>query len=129
MAKIIISPSKKWVGTVTLSDPLSMPQVLAFEDAIQDAQEQAIERGNTVTVKDKDGNEKKTANALSARYMMGILPGVCACVEKWELQGLPEKVTPDTFPGSPKIASAELLAWLIREITKLYEDAETVPNA
>lgn len=129
MAKIIESPSKKWAGTVTLSDPLSMPQVMAFEDAIQNGIDQAIEHGNVVTVKDKDGNEREAANVMSARYMLGILPGVCACVEKWDLQGLPENMTPDKFPGSPKIASAELLAWLIREITILYNDAETVPNA
>jgi hypothetical protein len=129
MAKTITSPSKRWPGTVILSDPLSMPQVMAFEDAIQNAREQAIEHGNTVTVKDKDGVEKEAANAMSARYMNGILPGICVCVEKWELQGLPEKVTPDIFPGSPKMDSAELLAWLIREITELYRGAETVPNA
>lgn len=129
MGKIITSPVKRWRGTVTLSDPLTIPQVMAYEDAMRAGKEAALEHGNTVQVKNKSGEEETQANFFSARYLYTILPGVCACVEKWELEGLPAVVTAENFPGSPKMDSARLLSWIIGEISKLYTEAEEVPNA
>lgn len=110
MSKVIVSPSKKWAGTVTLSDPLLIPQTVAFEDAINAARESGAE-------------------TTAAKYSYLILPGICACIEKWNLAGLPENMSPEQFPGSPKVESISLMAWLIAEISKLYNEAETVPNA
>lgn len=54
-----------------------------------------------------------------------ILPLICKLVTKWELEGLPETITADVFPGSP-----ELLNWLTECVTSLFSDANTAdPNS
>lgn len=109
MSKIVICPVKKWPGSVVLADPLTFPQLFAFEDA----------RAEVVEKQDQ----------LSRDQLDGLwIPGILACVEKFELQGLPEQITPATFPASPRIASAKLISWLLREITAIYAEDETIPN-
>lgn len=56
------------------------------------------------------------------------LPGICACVEEWQLEGLGQ-VTPETFPASPVNASARLFSWLLEAVMALLVEAEEVPNA
>ncbi len=87
------------------------------------AHEGARKRGDMVTI-----NEKERVNTLSPHFQHEILAGIIPCVEEWHIDGLPENVTPDTFPGTPKIASARLISWLINEISELYSEAEQVPN-
>lgn len=110
MPKPISSPSSRWPGSVVLADPLTLPQALAWEKAIRISQ--ALSGDITMT---------------DLNYAM--LPGVCACVDKWELEGLGQ-LTPDTFPATPRKASMELLGWLIGEITRVYvgEEAKADPN-
>ena len=91
MSKVIQSPVKKWAGSVTLADPLTFPAYIAWRDAIREAQ----------AFKDD-----------YVRYSAALLPGVLACVEKWELKGF----SPDPFPATPRDSSDKLLAWLLREI-------------
>ena len=110
MPKVITSPVKRFPGTVTLSDPLTFPQVIAFQDAIGDVQE--LEEG-----------EKTWPKMLYA-----LLPGIIACVEKWELEGVSEHPTVDTFPGTPLMSAGKLVDWLQGEVTALLVEAETVPN-
>jgi hypothetical protein len=111
MSKTITSPVKKWPGTVTLSDPLSYPQYFAFEDAMKAAGD--LDKDNTTLM----------------RYNFTMLLGVCPCVEKWELKGLPTVITPDSgYPTSPVRASQELSAWLIGEVVALFREAEEIPN-
>ena len=107
MSKVVTSPVKKWPGTVTLADPLSFPQALAFEDAIDAVR--ALEDPST------------------QRVNYTLLPAVLMCVEKWELEGLGNP--PDPFPATPAQASAQLLAWLVGEVSALFREAEDVPNA
>ena len=109
MPKVITSPVDKWPGTVTISDPLTFPQVIAFQEALDEAR--AL------------GGD---ASMHAANY--ALLPGVFKCVEAWELDGIPEHPTPDTLPGTPALASAELLGWLIEEISNLFTEANEVPN-
>lgn len=109
MSKLIVSPVKKWPGTVTLSDPLTLPQSWGFADAITAARELG-------------------EAAQLSRYNFALLTGVCGCVEKWELQGLPAAITPDNFPATPRNAAAQLCAWLVGEVVQLYQD-EDIPNA
>ena len=123
MSKRIDSDIKRFPGYVIISDPLTIPQTMAFEDAMKLAQDGARERGDMITV---DENER--INTLTPRYLHDVLEGVIACVEEWHLDGVPQDVKPDTFPGTPKIASAQLIALLIREISALYSEAEQVPN-
>jgi hypothetical protein len=107
MSKVITSPVKKWPGTVTLSDPLTFPQVFAFEDAISTIQAEQI--------------------PTQARADAIWLPVLIACVEEWHLEGL-GALSVDNFPATPRQASAQLVAWLIGEIANLFKEAETVPN-
>lgn len=109
MPKAITSPVKRWSGTVTLSDPLTFPQAIAFEEAL-----------DSIKTLGKD--------ASIAKYYAAILPGVLACVDDWDLADFPDNPAVDNFPATPRVASIKLLDWLIDEITHLYNDAEPDPN-
>lgn len=109
MSKVITSPVKKFPGTVTLSDPLTFPQVFAVEDAL-----------------DKSIEVDSAFASSRARY--AVLPAIIECVEKWELEGIPENVTVETFPATPPTSTARLIAWLINEIVELFKEAEPDPN-
>ena len=124
MSKRIDSKIARFPGYVVISDPLTIPQTIAFEDAMAAAQEGARKRGDVITVE-----EKERINTLSPHYLHDVLAGVVECVEEWHISGFPQNVTADTFPGTPKIATAQLIAWLIGEISGLYSEAEQVPNA
>ena len=111
MPKTITSPVDKWPGTVTLHDPLTFPQVLAFQDAIDEV------RG-------------LSGEPTVSRVNYTMMSGVCICVEAWDLSGgFPEHPTPETFPATPRTSSAELASWLISEITDLFAEANEVPLA
>ena len=110
MSKVIISPVKKWPGTVTISDPLDIPQYLEVEKMIRER------RGLD------DGATWGQVQSISA-------PAVFACVEKWDLSGFPDMFSPEKFPMTPRAASIGLMTWLITEITALFTEAEEAPNA
>lgn len=104
MPKLITSPVDAWPGTVTLASPLTFPQRFAIEDALTVA--------------------RSLGEASEARFNYALLPGILACVERWELGNFPAEPTVDTWPATPRSASAQLIAWLITEIVKLYEATE-----
>ena len=112
MSKTIISPVKRWPGTVTLADPLSYPQVFAWRDAIQEAQ----------AVEGEAEPDVFTRNSA-------LIPGIVACVESWNLEYFPKAVTPEVFPATPPVSSSRLIAWLVEEIGKLFSEAEEIPLA
>lgn len=105
MPKQVTSPVKRFPGTVTLPDYLTIPQAITWERALRDA-------GNL---------DRQTAT--NADFIGIYVPGVAAVVLEWGLEGF----TPDPFQTTPRKAVDELLAWLIREITALYGD-DTDPN-
>lgn len=109
MSRVITSPIKRWPGTVVLSDPLTFPQVFAFEDAIR-----------AVQAEGKDINQSRVDGM--------ILPGILACVEEWHLENIPEHPTIENFPATPPVSRSRLIAWLIESITELYTEADDVPN-
>ena len=110
MSKTITSPVKRFPGTVTLSDPLTLPQAIAMEQAL------------------KLTNEMREGRTPSKRELnYALLPGVCGCIESGEIKDWPG-LSADKFPGTPNGASAELMAWLLNEVVALYEDAEEIPN-
>ena len=110
MPKIVISPSSRWPGKVTLSSPMTLPQAIAWERAIRDVQE--LNKDVTIT---------------EVNY--ALLPAICGCVEKWELEGVGNP-TLDTFPATPRKESVELITWLTNEISRIYigEEAKADPN-
>lgn len=110
MSKVIVSPVKRFSGTVTLSDPLTFPQVIGLEESFARRSEL--------------GDDPTFAQAVYA-----LLPGLLPCVEKWELSGFPATVAADNFPATPRDSVARLIAWLVKEVSALYKEAEEVPNA
>jgi hypothetical protein len=109
MSKVIESPVKRWPGTITLPDYLTYPQVVAFRKAVAEA---------------KGLGEDAQLDV----YNYAMLPGLCICVERWDIAGLPEHVTAETFPAAPARASSQLLAWVINGVVALFKDAEEIPN-
>ncbi len=108
MGRVITSPVKRWPGTVTLAEPLNVMQFIAWKDALKGAPDLAV---------DYD------------RYCAALLPGVCACVEKWGLEGLGQ-LSPETFPYTPRAEADELLAWLVRDIRRVVAGIDTPdPNS
>jgi len=112
MSKRITSPIKRWAGSVTIADPLTLPQAEAFEACLELQKIDGENKFVFLTVKDKQR-----------------LPGVLACVEKWELENFPNDVTLDTFPFSPRGASHKLIEWIYDEIFNIYIGELEVPNA
>ncbi len=111
MSKVITSPIKRWPGTVTLADPLSFPQYIAWRDAMKQAQAYLTEQGES---------------AQQAEYDLILLAGLRSCVEAWGLDG---GFTPEPFPATPRVASSRLIAWLIRETSAIANAADdTAPN-
>lgn len=119
MPKIIPSPTKRWPGTITLPDALTYPQYLAWRNSLATVVE--LSGPNPVPIGDLAANE---------RLVTAMLPGVCACVSRWELGGsFPVSVTPHTFPATPRTASFALLVTLIEAINQLVTETDELPNA
>lgn len=118
MSKLIPSPVQRWPGTITLPDSLNFTQYFAWQESL--ASVEALAGKEKLLVSDLAANEK-LAHAM--------LPGVCACVEKWDLQNFPAHVGPDSFPATPRESSFLLLAALIAAINQLVTETDEVPNA
>ena len=103
---------QRWAGTVTIADPLTLPQAAVIEDSISDYEPI---KGNVKIVNLRIIDEKQ-------------LPVIFACVEKWELANFPESVTLETFPASPRAASHNLVSWIFQEIIKVYFGEAEIPN-
>lgn len=109
MTRAFTSPVKRWPGTIALADPLTFPQLLAFEQAVGQAQAVIAREGT------------------QAEYDAALLPGLLACVAEWHLEGLSATLTPETFPAVPRKASNALIAWLSRSVGQLIREDEALP--
>lgn len=105
MSRTIQSPIARWPGTVVIADPLNATQYIAWRDAVKAAPDQ------------QDDYD---------RYCAALIPGVCACVEKWGLEGLGQ-LSPETFPYTPRQDADALLALLVRHIRHMVLGIE-VPD-
>ena len=108
MSKIIKSPVVEFPGNVTLPNFLTMPQVLLYERSIGEV---------GVLLKNKESQAEIDAIVMTT---------ICSVVEAWEIVGdfWPEgAITPDNFPGSPRLPSGLFIAWLYEEIGELYNPA------
>jgi hypothetical protein len=108
--KTITSPVSRYPGEVVLPDFLTLPQLIAFEKAIAAAE--ALREGGSMS-----------------EHRYALLPGLCACVSEWRLTDGRTganlgPLTADTFPASPRDASARLMTWLIGEIAAMNKDDE-----
>lgn len=107
MTKTISSPVERWPGEVILHDPLTLPMVAAWEEAVEDA---------------------RPVRSLSGKHL-AYLSGVLACVKEWHIGGgFPEFPTVDNFPTKPWQDRHDFMLWLIGEVSTLYVEATTIPN-
>lgn len=97
-----------------IHDPLTYPQLIAYYDAIDEVQ----------ALRAKNG--KKEPSAFILRQM--LLPALIGCIDKWNLENFPKKVTPENFPASPTRASGEIVDWLQENILLLITEETEVPN-
>ena len=114
MSKTITSPIERWAGTVTLADPLTIPQAKLIEAGLESPPDEAVNANGKIWLSFVDEMR---------------LPAIFSCVEKWELKNLPEKVTLENFPASPRGDSHKLADWIFTEIVKIYYGESIVPNA
>lgn len=104
--------TEKWKGHVILHDPIPLVKLAIFEEAVTEAL--AI--------------DSKLAKAKSH---VAILPALMECVAEWRIDGFPNSVTPETFPGAgsefSKVDIATLINLIVDRILKLYQGKD--PNA
>lgn len=111
MSKTITYTGKKWAGSVTIAEPLTLPQAEAFELGLEMPKDIPTDGLIFNTVPDKQ--------KLAALF---------ACVEKWELADFPNEVNVGNFPFSPRGESHKLITWVFDEISKVYMGEAEVPN-
>ena len=115
MPRILTSTVKGFTGSVTIADPLNFEQAALIEAALElpdEWRDISADKRVYLSVKDKQQ-----------------LPAVMACVSKWEIENIPQDVTAQTFPSSPRKYSHEFIAWVFREILAVYTGEVTIPNA
>jgi hypothetical protein len=104
------SPVKKWPGHVLLHDPIPLIKIAAFQVAVADIR------------KNKSSGDAVTQSIL--------LPALIPCVAEWHLEGFPEPVTVENFPGTPRDQSSILVSNLVTAIMQIYKgDEDSSPNA
>jgi hypothetical protein len=116
MTKRIDSPVAKFPGYVLLPDFLILPQVRTFEDALDTIDE---------IRKDAPKDSRVFISKLDAVY----LPVILSIVAEWHIEGLPDKPMIESFPLTPRKATADLIAWLVDEIRRMWIGEIEIPNA
>lgn len=106
---------KAWPGYVVLPDALNYPQLLIWQDAIDAMAE--LQDGLTWS-----------AAAANPRTAQHLVTAFCALVTEWHLDKLPECVTLESFPATPRTQSALLISWLGGLIGGLFEGSEDTPE-
>ena len=101
----------RWKGHVMLHDPIPMVKLAVFEGSVERA-------------------FKIDKNLGKAESHVEIIPALVACVAEWHIEGFPESVTIETFPGAgsgmAKKDIANLINQIINRILKLYQGQD--PN-
>ena len=105
--KIVTCPIPRWAGTAQISDPMTVMQVAVIERAISSAQ--------------------KIENPTTAEVEQTLLPGVLACVNRFDLANLPAQMSVEQWPGTPRGDSILLFNWLLGEVRAVYRGEVTPP--
>lgn len=123
MSKKLECPVKHFEGFVIFCEPLTMPQVMAIDKGV-------VLRGEFFEEKEVEGQRGyylKPDTAWSSPDNEA-LKAILECVEEWNLKNVPENVTAETFPGSPRKASKDLISWLWGEVLNIYKGETDIPN-
>lgn len=126
MPKKISSPSSRWPGAVHFADPMNMSQALAWARAQRELNKYRV----IVPVINEKGEETFPFrdDLLWEELHAALLPGIFACIDKWELEGFPDPVDISNFPASPARERSILVAWLIGEVTSIYAGTAEVED-
>lgn len=119
MSKVITSPVKRFPGTVTLSDPFTLEQAIAWELA------QIAANDLTVEV-ERPGGKKGfdlRKGAVEGQRIQAYIPAFRVVVEAWNL----ENFSPDPWTATPIGDMYRLTSWLLDEVRRVYfgEDDES----
>lgn len=117
MSKVITSHLEYFKGSVTLADPLTLAQARLIEAGMRPPEDDEYfvnSKGDKVYYYTVD-DEKQ-------------LPALFACVEKWEIENLPNPLTLENFPASPRKRTHYLIEWVFNEIKKIYIGELQIPN-
>jgi len=144
VSKVIISPIERYKGSVTIADPLTIPQAQAVEAGFELDSEFVMEarRAFLRSVKENGENVKETSD-LKTNLITAILaekknpffsesdkmqsPAILVCVEKWNLENF--SLTNDgQLPASPRKDTHKLIEWIYSEIRKVYFGELDIPN-
>ena len=145
MPKKIESPVSRFPGSVVLKDPIPLSACVEWEAALTDCQAAPCADGRKILLGMLDADEEQRAaifdeyavhfagcdkcrptlsdTAAQERMIKAIRP----CVEEWNIPAF-DLSDP---PGSPKIARSKFVAWIIGQISAIYNEAEPDgdPNA
>lgn len=145
MPKTITSPVTKFPGTVVLRDPIPLSACVEWEQALADCQQAPCQEGARILSQLWRNPDKKreavieeyTEHAIGCKNCRPALSDTAAqermikairpCVESWDIPAFDLKDP----PGSPKVARSKFIAWIIGEISTIYNEAEADgdPNA
>lgn len=106
---------KAWPGYVVLPDALNFPQLNIWQDAVDEIAAQ------------QDGLTWNDA-AANPRTAQPIVKALCQIVQEWHLEKLPERVSVESFPATPRVQSTLLVVWLATRLAALFEGAEDTPE-
>ena len=127
----IESPVKRWPGTITLPEYLTIPQAMKWEECLAEARSilpevefEFTEDGELDITKIKAEHLEYFSIHDSLKYQNKMLPGILVCVSEWNLEGFDSI----NFPATPRKSRVALFNWIMAEITKLYKEADEVPN-
>jgi len=93
----------KWKGEVVLHDPLTIQQEADWEYTIAEYRK-AVDKGGGVSAMN-----------------LAFLPGIIACVSEWKLKDFPERITIENFPSRPRKERANLISFLVTNISEIYQ--------
>ena len=124
MSKKIVSEIKGWEGSVTIADPLLLPQSLALRKAQKEVSGFFTKKKGEFVLKE---------DVVIEEYLLVKLPSLFGCIEKWNIEGKTQP-TAETFPiAGTDIDMANAISfttWLSSEIMALYNsDEDDDPNS
>lgn len=108
---IITSTSKRWPGCVTFRDYLTYPAFIEARDHF------------ALAVAFKETKPKP------AEWERSVLPGIFVCVQEWHLENMPEPLTPDSFPATPRKEVSVLVSMLLSAATAIINGESESPPA
>lgn len=127
MGKTITSPVKGWEGTIVLHDPLTLPQAIVWEEAVEETRLMILDAYKKEGHESLEEGIEKGFRYSIRKHNQALWPAMRGCIEDWKI-GAFELPDDNTFPASPKTRSDDFLNWLYDEIRMLFDEPEEIKN-